>query len=74
MSDEQSPWGGGGGHWQSDGQVQNLVDFSNMVFDEKPLSKEQKDTFYSNPYYPVFKKHYGGLKSMMPWLESVPVN
>ncbi|MGD9157278.1 MAG: sugar-binding protein [Desulfobacteraceae bacterium] len=71
-SGEPNPWGFGGGHWLSDGQVQNLVDFSNMVFFGTPLSKEQEKVFYSNPYYPAFEKHYGGIKSMMPWIKKVP--
>ena len=69
---EPNPWGFGDGHWQSDTQVQNLVDFSNMVFFGKKLSEEQEKVFYSNPYYPTFDKYYGGIKAMMPWLKSVP--
>jgi len=65
---EKNPYGFGDGHWQSDKQVQNLVDFSNMVFFGKPLSSEQKKVFYSNPYYPTFDKYYGGIESMMPWI------
>lgn len=67
MKDEKSPWGSGGGHWQSDSQIQNLVDFADMIFYGKVLSTEQKDIFYSNPYIPVYNKYYGGLKTMMPW-------
>ncbi len=69
---EKNPWGFGDGHWQSDGQIQNLVDFSNMVFYGTSLSREQIRVFYSNPYYPAFDKYYGGIKNMMPWLEAVP--
>ena len=69
MSDEKSPWGFGGGHFQSDGQIQNLVDFADMVFFKKALSMEQKVLFYSNPYIPTYIRYYGGLKTMMPWIE-----
>lgn len=71
-SGEPNPWGGEDGHWQSDGQITNLVDFSNMVFYGTALSEEQKKVFYSNPYYPTFDKYYGGLETMMPWLSTVP--
>ncbi len=69
ITGEKNPYGFGDGHWQSDRQVQNLVDFSNMVFFGTPLSSEQQKIFYSNPYYPTFKKYYGGIESMMPWIK-----
>lgn len=71
-SGEPNPWGFGDGHWQSDNQVQNLVDFSNMVFFNERLSEEQKKVFYTNPYYSTFDKYYGGLDAMMPWFKSAP--
>jgi endo-1,4-beta-xylanase len=70
---EKNPYGFGDGHWQSDKQVQNLVDFSNMVFFGKSLSEEQKKVFYSNPYYPTFEKYYGGIETMMPWIRTSPL-
>ncbi|MBN1904304.1 MAG: hypothetical protein JW927_04320 [Deltaproteobacteria bacterium] len=69
---EKNPYGFGDGHWQSDTQMQNLVDFSNMVFFGTPLPSEQQKVFYSNPYYPTFEKYYGGIESMMPWIKNVP--
>ena len=69
---EKNPWGFGDGHWQSDDQIKNLVEFSNMVFFRTPLSEERKKVFYSNPYYPTFDKYYGGIKAMMPWINKVP--
>jgi endo-1,4-beta-xylanase len=71
---EKNPYGFGDGHWQSDKQVQNLVDFSNMVFFGRSLSEEENNVFYSNPYYPTFEKYYGGLDVMMPWIKKVPIN
>jgi len=68
---EKSPWGGTDGHWLSNDQIKNLIDFSNMVFYGTALSEEQKVKFYSNPYIPTFNSYYGGVKSMMPWIESV---
>ncbi|MBN2419254.1 MAG: hypothetical protein JXL81_07705, partial [Deltaproteobacteria bacterium] len=70
---EKNPWGFGDGHWQSDDQVKNLVDFANMVFFGTALSEEQEKLFYSNPYYSTFDKYYGGIRDMMPWLKKVPV-
>jgi endo-1,4-beta-xylanase len=70
---EKNPYGFGDGHWQSDKQVQNLVDFSNMVFFGTSLSIEQENIFYSNPYYPTFDKYYGGIESMMPWITKAPL-
>lgn len=70
---EKNPYGFGDGHWQSDKQVQNLVDFSNMVFFRIRLSNDQKKLFYSNPYYPTFDKYYGGLDVMMPWISKAPL-
>ena len=69
---EKSPWGGTDGHWMSNDQIKNMLDFSNMIFYGTTLSPEQKTKFYSNPYYPTFDTYYGGLKSMMPWLNNAP--
>jgi endo-1,4-beta-xylanase len=69
---EPSPWGWGGGHWLDNNQIQNLVDFSNMVFYGTPLSVEQKTKFYTDPYIPTYNKYYGGLPAMMPWMKPVP--
>jgi endo-1,4-beta-xylanase len=66
---EKNPYGFGDGHWQSDKQVQNLVDFSNMVLFGTPLSSEQQKIFYSNPYDKTFDRYYGGLDVMMPWIK-----
>jgi endo-1,4-beta-xylanase len=62
----------GGGHRLDNQQISNLVTFSNMVFYGSPLPEELKNKIYTNPYYPTFDTYYGGLKSMMPWLNSVP--
>ncbi|MEI9945333.1 MAG: sugar-binding protein [Chitinophagaceae bacterium] len=64
--------GGGGGHWLSEKQVKNLVEFADKIFFGKPLSAESQTAFYSNPYIPTFDKYYGGLDKMMPWRKSAP--
>ncbi len=70
MPGEINPWGFEGGHWQSDGQIKNLIMFSDMVFFGTPLSEDRIKLFYSNPYLLAYEKYYEGLSVMMPWLES----
>lgn len=64
------PWGGG--HWLDQTQMKNLTYFCDKLFFNKSLPEELKDTLYTNPYEATFDTYYGGLKAMMPWLESVP--
>jgi endo-1,4-beta-xylanase len=72
-TDINAPQAPGGGHRLDNSQVSNLVAFSNMVFYGKPLPEELKTKLYTNPYYPTFDTYYGGLKTIMPWINSVPV-
>lgn len=69
-SGENSPWGGG--HFQDDAQIANLVRFADMIFFGVPLTKELQNKFYTNPYLSMFDKYYGGLEKMMPWLKDAP--
>ncbi len=71
-SEKENQPGFGGGHRLDQNQMQNLVEFSDMIFYDKPMPEELKTLFYTNPYLPAFDKYYGGIKSMMPWLDSVP--
>lgn len=64
---EANPYGGGG-HWLSDQQHQNLIHFSNMIFYQKVLPEDTNKGFYTNPYLPTLEKYYGGIDKMMPWL------
>jgi len=68
-SGENSPWGGG--HFQDDAQIANLVHFADMVFFGVPLTEELQSKFYTNPYLSTFDKYYGELEKMMPWLKDV---
>ena len=71
-TDISGPQAPGGSHRLDNQQMNNLVTFSDMVFYGKPLPEELKNKIYSNPYYPTFDTYYGGLKTMMPWIKSVP--
>lgn len=64
---ETNPFGFGGGHWQSDQQKRNLIEFANNIFYSTPLSEKLQKEFYTNLYLPTFDKYYGGIPSMMPW-------
>lgn len=68
-SAEETQPGFGGGHRLDQNQMQNLVKFSDIVFFGKPLPEELKTLLYTNPYLPAFDKYYGGIKSMMPWID-----
>ncbi len=67
-----SPNGFGGAHRVDDSQIKNLVSFMNKVFFDIPLDNELKTKFYTNPYLSTFDKYYGGINTMMPWINSAP--
>jgi endo-1,4-beta-xylanase len=71
-TDITKPQGPGGGHRLDNDQISNLVAFSNMVYYGKPLPEELNAKLYANPYYPIYDTYYGGLKTMMPWIDSAP--
>jgi hypothetical protein len=60
----------GDGHWQSDRHGAEPCGFFKYgILWHAIMSSEQQKIFYSNPYYPTFKKYYGGIESMMPWIK-----
>ncbi|MGA2848006.1 MAG: sugar-binding protein [Terracidiphilus sp.] len=65
---------GGGGHSLKPSQAQNIVNFANFVLFDKPLAEEVKKQLTTDPYRNAgtYDKYYGGLKTMMPWKDSVP--
>jgi endo-1,4-beta-xylanase len=62
----------GGGHSLKASQAENLVHFADMVLFGKPLPAEVKAHLSSDPYKDAgtFDTYYGGLGTMMPWLQS----
>jgi endo-1,4-beta-xylanase len=64
----------GGGHSLSAAHRQNVIHFCNMVFYGKPLPDPLQSDLYENPYIDTYNTYYGGPKTMMPWLRTVPRN
>jgi hypothetical protein len=63
----------GGGHSLSVTHRRNLINFCNRVFYGTPLPESQQVDLYDNPYIDTYNKYYGGLKTMMPWKDKIPV-
>jgi hypothetical protein len=51
---------------------QNVVGFCNMVFYGTPLPEQLLADLYGNPYIDTYNTYYGGLKTMMPWMKTMP--
>lgn len=73
-TDKSAPVNRGGGHRLDNDQIKNFTEFCNMVFYGKRPDPKLAAGFYSNPYLPALDVYYGGLRKMMPWLDSIPGN
>jgi endo-1,4-beta-xylanase len=62
----------GGGHSLSTLHRQNVVSFCNMVFYGTMLPEQLQVDLYDNPYIDTYNTYYGGLKTMMPWMKTMP--
>jgi endo-1,4-beta-xylanase len=62
----------GGGHSLSVAHRQNVISFCNMVFYGTPLPEQLQIDLYDNPYIETYNAYYGGLKMMMPWINTRP--
>ncbi len=64
---------GGGGHSLKASQAQHIVDFSNDVFFGTPLEADVRAQLTTDPYLDArtYDTYYGGLASMMPWLDTM---
>ncbi len=71
---KSAPLNRGGGHRLDNDQIKNFAEFCSMVFYGKKPDPELAAGFYASPYLPAFDIYYGGLKKIMPWLDSIPGN
>lgn len=61
-----------GGHYVDEAQTRRLAAFLDMVLRGIPLPRDARAALYSNPYLPAYDRYYGGLRTMMPWLDAAP--
>jgi hypothetical protein len=61
-----------GGHYVDEAQTRLLAAFMDMVLRGIPLPRDARAALYSNPYLPAYDRYYGGLRTMMPWLDAAP--